>query len=144
MISNPKYGWLEFELGEFKADCSYIEDTPLDLLDTFISYYEDNNNCKAAHCDEEGEEFDLFIEGDYVCIKSTRAKYPDILKMGMDVATLAKELIDDINRDIRGYAKEFSLDFYRPDFEDIINKRILLFERKIEYLEELIELKRLS
>ena len=52
MISNPRFGWCNFELGDFKGSPSYLTDVPVDLLDAFIDYH--TKGYGVAVFDEEG------------------------------------------------------------------------------------------
>ena len=59
MITNPEYGWCNFELGNFKGTPSYLTDVPVDLLEAFIEYH--TKGMGAAWFDDEGAEFTLVI-----------------------------------------------------------------------------------
>ena len=39
MISDPKYGWCNFKLGDFKGTPSYLTDVPIDVLDAFSHHF---------------------------------------------------------------------------------------------------------
>ena len=66
MISNPKYGWCDFVLGDFHGHPSYLTDVPVDLLEAFISYFE--NGTGTAFFDEEGSEFTLILKHHMILI----------------------------------------------------------------------------
>ena len=36
MLSNPKAGWCELKIGNFKGTPSYLTDVPIDMLTAFI------------------------------------------------------------------------------------------------------------
>ena len=57
MISNPRFGWCNFELGDFKGYPSYLTDVPVDLLDAFIDYH--TKGYGVAVFDEEGSYFKI-------------------------------------------------------------------------------------
>ena len=59
MISNPKYGWCNFDLKVFHGTPSYLTDVPVDLLNAFIQYH--TTGTGIAWFDEEGTEFTLVI-----------------------------------------------------------------------------------
>lgn len=59
MITNPRYGWCNFELGDFKGTPSYLTDVPVDLLIAFIDLH--TKGCGVAWFDEEGTEFTLVL-----------------------------------------------------------------------------------
>ena len=59
MITNPKYGWCDFELGNFKGSPSYLTDVPIELLDAFLDYH--IKGYGVAIFDEEGSWFTLVM-----------------------------------------------------------------------------------
>lgn len=52
MISNPKHGWCNFDLGTFHGTPSYTANVPMNLLDAFIQYH--TTGTGIAWLDEEG------------------------------------------------------------------------------------------
>lgn len=104
MLSNPKAGWCELEIGNFKGSPSYLTDVPVDLLTAFIDYYK--KGIGVAFFDEEGSEFNLLLSNYSAYIiyvdcenKSILYEFPDI-----DIDNLAKELIVDIKSNIDSWA----------------------------------------
>lgn len=104
MLSNPKAGWCEIKIGNFKGVPSYLTDVPVDLLTAFINYYK--NGIGAAFFDEEGSEFNLLLSGYSAYIvyvdsenNSTLYDFPNI-----NIDNLAKELIADIKSNIDSWA----------------------------------------
>lgn len=59
MISNPKHGWCDFNLGTFYGTPSYLTNVPVDLLEAFRDYVYKGQG--IAWFDEEGTEFTLVI-----------------------------------------------------------------------------------
>lgn len=105
MLSNPRYGWCNFKLGDFKGRPSYLTDVPVDILDAFISYH--TNRCGIAYFDEEGSSFILIFSPYSVFIIEEKDKpilhcYDDI-----DINNLENELINDIESNIDKWATEF-------------------------------------
>lgn len=132
MISNPKHGWCNFKLGSFHGTPSYLTDVPADLLDVFIDYY--TKGCGAAVFDEEGSYFTLLITAYNLGIFIIEEKDGSILYdfSMIDIDLLAKELIEDIEKDLIGWS-EFITD---NDPEEIIVHRATI-RRKIIKLKEL-------
>lgn len=131
MISNPKHGWCDFELGSFRGTASYLTDVPIDLLDAFIDYY--TKGYGVVVFDEEGSEFILVLtrynngifvieERDFVAINDFSSKNPD---------DLAKELISDLENDLKRWAVEFTFDDIEEHKHEI--------SQKIAKLQQLIE-----
>ena len=118
MISNPKHGWCDFELRKFKGSPSYLTDVPVDLLDAFIGYY--TNGMGMAWFDEEGTEFTLVINpySLYIIEEKEKSILHDFSEMIIE--KLARELIDDIEKDLTGWSVEFVI---TDDQEDISQHR---------------------
>ena len=131
MITNPKYGWCNFELGNFKGAPSCLTDVPVDLLEAFIEYH--TKGMGAAWLDEEGEEFILVITPYSLFIIEEKDKpvLHDFSELQID--KLEKELIDDIEKDLDGWS-EFIIS---EDREEILAHRDEII-RKIDVLKEMI------
>lgn len=139
MLSNPKVGWCELEISNFKGTPSYLTNVPVDLLTAFIDYYK--KGIGAVFFDEEGSEFNLLLSNYSAYIiyvdfenKSTLYEFPDI-----DIDNLAKELITDIKSNIDSwasfYASSNSCMFWSnkltlvslvSDLEELVNSRKLI------------------
>lgn len=126
MISNPKYGWCDFELGDFHGHPSYLTDVPVDLLETFISYFE--NGTGTASFDEEGSEFTLILKHHTILIMEEKETLICHKYSNLDTIDLAKELIFDILRDRYKWCIEFDLHIET-------NKDI---ENKLQYIDSLV------
>lgn len=132
MISNPKYGWCNFQLGNFKGTPSYLTDVPVDLLDAFISYYE--SGCGVAVFDQEGSYFTLVMTqynwGVYIIEELNEAILYDFSNdRDISVDSLAKELINDIESDLTGWSVEFVTD---DDQEEITQHRNEIRQRIVK------------
>ena len=105
MISNPEYGWCDFKLGTFEGSPSYLTDVPVDLLDAFIGYYTEGQG--MAWFDEEGTEFTLVFTpySLFIIEEKKESVLHDFSEM--NVEKLAKELINDIEKDLTGWSVEF-------------------------------------
>ena len=106
MLSNPKTGWCEFEIGNFKGTPSYLTNVPVDLLTAFIDYYK--KGIGAVFFDEEGSEFNLLLSNYSVYIvycenKTTLYEFPDV-----DIDNLANELITDIKSNVDSWANFYA------------------------------------
>ena len=127
MISNPKYGWCDFELGDFKGTPSYLTDVPMDLLDAFIDYY--TRGYGAAFFDEEGSEFTLLLMWYSIYIIEEKDDVKLHVFYDLNVSDLAKEVIADIETNLDGWCNSFML---HPHLKKEI-------EKKIEELKSLIK-----
>ena len=134
MISNPKHGWCDFKLRTFEGTPSYLTDVPIDLLDAFVNYY--TKGTGIAWFNEEGTEFTLIINPYSLFIIEERKESVLHDFSEMKIEKLAKELIDDIERDLTGWSIEFVTSDNTKEIAqhktDIINKLNQLKE-KIKY-----------
>jgi hypothetical protein len=101
MISDPRNGWCDFQVGDFHGTPSYLTDVPVNLLDLFLDYRK--KQTAIAWFDEEGTDFALILDPyDVFIIKndnsSTLYRFDDIR-----ILDLEAELIQDIERDITGW-----------------------------------------
>jgi len=103
MISNPKHGWCNFKLGDFKGIPGYLTDVSMDILNAFIDYYE--RGYGVAVFDEEGSTFTLILArytwGIFIIEEKDKSILHDF--SDMNVNDLAKELIQDIESDMYGW-----------------------------------------
>lgn len=127
MISNPRYGWCNFELGDFKGSPSYLTDVPVDLLDAFLDYHRKGSG--VAVFDEEGLYFTLLLTqynwGIYIIEEKD---YPVLHNLcDFSIEDLEEELINDIERDLNGWSNFITDD----DQEEIMQHRNEIRERLI-------------
>lgn len=114
MISNPKHGWCSFKLGEFEGTPSYLTDAPIDLLGAFIDLHTKGSG--VAWFDEEGTEFSLVLTPYSLFIIEERNENPVLHDFSdMKIKNLEKELIEDIESDLNGWANFITDD----DLEEI-------------------------
>lgn len=100
MISNPKHGWCNFELGDFKGTPSYLTDVPVDLLNAFIDLHTKGSG--VAWFDEEGTEFTLVLTP-YSMFIIEEKEEPVLHDFSeMNIKDLEKELIEDIEKGLNG------------------------------------------
>lgn len=119
MISNPKNGWCNFQLGDFRGFPSYLTDVPVELLDVFIDF--NTRGYGVAVFDEEGSTFTLVLTkyngGIFVIEEKDKAILHDF--SDMNVEDLEKELLEDINRDLVGWTNFM----YDDDPEEVTQHR---------------------
>lgn len=134
MIKNPKYGWCSFELGDFQGSPSYLTDVAVDLLDAFIDYYAKGYG--VAIFDEEGSFFTLLLTrynwGIFLIEEKDYATLHDFSDMNVD--DLAKELVNDIERDLNGW-----YDFLLFSDENEIYRYKIELDKKLMELKKYIE-----
>ena len=117
MISSPKYGWCNFDLGDFHGRPSYLTDVPFDLLQAFIDLHTKGSGC--VWFDEEGTEFTLVLNpySIFVIEEKDEPILHDCFKI--KIGDIEKEFINDIESDLNGWA-EFITD---DDREEIMVHR---------------------
>lgn len=130
MISNPKYGWCDFDLKLFHGSPSYLTDVPVDLLNVFIQYHAIGTG--IAWFDEEGTEFTLVITpySLFIIEEKDEPVLHDFSEI--NIGNLEKEIIEDIEKDLTGWS-EFITD---DDREEVITHRDEI-RNKIALLKEL-------
>lgn len=135
MISNPEFGWCDFELRTFEGHPSYLTDVPVDLLDAFIDYHK--KGVGVAWFDEEGTEFTLVITPYSLFIIEEKEK-PILHDFSeMRIENLEEELIEDIAKDLDKWAIEFVTS---NNQERIIRHKDKIKE-KLEELKEVMDYK---
>lgn len=108
MISNPKFGWCEFELGDFKGTPSYLTDVPLDLLTAFIDLHSKGSG--IAWFDEEGAWFSLILTPYSIFIIEEK-KEPALIDISdMNIRRMEEELIFDIEKELTGWSEFLTTD----------------------------------
>ena len=139
MISNPKYGWCKFDVGDFHGGPSYLTDVPMDLLDAFVEFFCDKKFASCINFDEEGNEFYLVLTANGAYIIEEKDT-PKLIPLDYSVREIAEEIMDDISADLTGWAKEFSVDVglsrNKNKDKQIINERVASFKAKIKLLQD--------
>lgn len=131
MISNPKHGWCDFKLGDFKGTPSYLTDVPVDSLNMLIDYHTKGHG--MVWFDEEGTEFTLVLTPYSLFIIEEKDK-PVLHDFSeMKIEKLEKELIEDIEKDLVGWS-EFITD---DDREEVVQHRNEI-RQKIAMLKEFV------
>lgn len=112
MISNPRNGWCNFRLGNFKGSPSYLTDVPMELLYCFESYF--SIGAGACFFDEEGSEFTLLLTDGECFVIENRESPHDFVKIESSPAQLAVELLRDLgNPLLDGWIS------WVPEYEDM-------------------------
>ena len=134
MLSKPKYGWTDITLGDFAGRGSYLTDIPVDLLNAFINALRDFIPA-SVFFDEEGSEFTLVshFNGTYIIVE--REEKPELISVDIRFVELIKEVINDIESDIEGWADWMC---YYDLTEEELTQRENLLKSKIEELKNLI------
>jgi len=99
MFTTPQDGWTHIQLENFSERASYLTDIPNDCLDAFIHALQTNNPA-IMYFDAEGFDYHLISSfyRSYI-IKDKEDNKVDIHVIEKDILELAKELVDDIQRD---------------------------------------------
>lgn len=137
MISNPKRGWCDFKLGGFEGTPSYLTDVPIDLLNMLIDYRTKGHG--MVWFDEEGTEFTLVLTpySLFIIEEKDSSVLHDFSEMNID--NLEKELIDDIENDLDGWAN-----FTTDDMDDEISEHKAEIIRKLEILKTIKNMKEIG
>lgn len=131
MISDPKHGWCNFKLRTFEGTPSYLTDVPIDLLEAFIDLH--TKGTGIAWFDEEGTEFTLVLTPYSLFIIEEKDK-PVLHDFSeMKIENLEKELIEDIEKDLVGWAEFIT----GEDREEVVQHRIEI-RQKITMLKEFV------
>ena len=133
MLTKPKHGWVDVELGDFSDRASYLTDIPHDCLDAFTQALK-NNEPVVIYFDAEGWDYHLVSSyyDSYIILDKDSLQ---VFRIEKNYKDLAKELIEDIEKYIDDWADWMCYrDFNDSEFEQ--NKRSL--ESKLVDLKMLI------
>lgn len=134
MLSKPSCGWTRISLGDFEDQASYLTDVPLDTLDSFISYFRDYKRV-GIFCDAEGCDYIIvpdFCET-YIIHNADESK---LFVVDRNIYDIAREVIEDIERDIDGWAW---WDVYDEEDTEEPLKRKNAIEEKLAQLKLLLD-----
>lgn len=127
MISNPKNGWCDFDLGDFHGHPSYLTDVAMDLVTACYKFIAGDNHYITVGFDEEGSEFILIADyyDCYIIEQKENDKDNSILhRIDINIKDLIKEIVNDIESDVDEWA---AFAVFNNDPEEIkYNKEILL------------------
>lgn len=103
MLSTPKYGWSNIKIGDWTDRCSYLDDVPFLLLEML----EENGRTSrpvSGKFDAEGYEYIIvFDKYETHIITETDTGY-ELKTVEVRSEELAKDLIEDIRRDIDSWS----------------------------------------
>ena len=135
MISNPKHGWCDFKLGDFKGTPSYLTDVPVDSLNIFIDYH--RKGYGMTWFDEEGTEFTLVLTpySLFIIEEKDEPVLHDFSVINID--DLEKELVNDIENNLDEWAN-----FTTGDTDDEISVHKFEISRKLEFLKTVKKMKK--
>ena len=105
MLDTPKHGWSNISIGSWHDRCSYLDDMPVVLLNALRRFLTAKLPV-AAKFDAEGYEYILVFDFGVVHIISDDEdgdKY-QLSSQEVSIPALAKELVEDIRRDIDAWA----------------------------------------
>ena len=110
MLTKPVHGWTHLQFKNFSERASYLTDIPNDCLDAFIHALQTNNPA-IVYFDAEGFDYHLISSfyRSYI-IRDKEDNKVDIYVIEKDILELAKELIDDIQRDFNEWLNWESYD----------------------------------
>lgn len=118
MLEKPEHGWSCITIGSWSERCSYLDDVPFRLLEAMDA------TCRTwrPHCvkfDAEGWEYIIVFDMYETHIISDNCDEGFIYtSVECDLKKLSKEMIEDIRRDLDGWAN------WPPDpSEDEVNER---------------------
>lgn len=132
MISNPKNGWCDFDLGDFHGHPSYLTDIAMDLVTACYRYCIEDNDYITVGFDEEGSEFILIA--DYCNCYIIEQKENDILhRIDINIKDFIKEIVNDVESNIDEWA---AFAVFDDDPEKIRYNKIRLLN-KIKLIKEM-------
>jgi len=110
MFTTPIHGWTYLNFENFSERASYLTDVPNDCLDAFIHALQTNNPA-IVYFDAEGFDYHLISSfyRSYI-IRDKEDNKVDIHIIERDILELAKELINDIQRDFDAWLNWESYD----------------------------------
>lgn len=136
MLSNPKHGWCDFQIGDFKGSPSYLTMVPDETLQAFIDYHKTGTG--IAWYDEEGNEFTLVINPYALYIIEEKEKPVLHDFSDLKIKELEEELIKDIESNLDEWVSNFTLSDEQEEFNE--NKKKLC--EKLEELKQVIRYRR--
>jgi len=136
MLSNPKHGWVNINIGEFNEVASYLTDVANDCLDAFI-FARENGFPAVVYFDAEGYDYHIIVSyfESFIIIQKDETK---TYHFDLDFYDLAKELIDDIEKNIDDWA---DWQCYNQYDEDELKRNKRKLEQKIARLKQVLSIK---
>ena len=102
MLSNPRAGWCDFELGDLKVQASYMTDIPFDWLRACL------NGLKyvipaSFYLDEEGSECLITSDWDVTYIIRRHSGKTELIQPNVSLRQFAEMLLADIRKDFESW-----------------------------------------
>lgn len=127
MLDTPQHGWSNISIGSWHDRCSYLDDVPVVLLNTLRQFL----NTKlpvVVKFDAEGYEYIIAFDFGMVHIitESEDGDSYQLSSQEVNIPALAKELVEDIRRDIDAWANW--QDFAIRTEDDIVKRKSVLLD----------------
>lgn len=122
MLSKPEHGWSRITIGNWSDRCSYIDDVPFELLGALETSCRVNQPV-AVKFDAEGWWY-LIVFDDFWTYIIEEADETKLYRIKIDREELARELVEDIRRDINDWTMWFDYrgteDYYSERKKDLL------------------------
>lgn len=116
ILTNIKYGWCDFNLGDYYGRPSYISNLPMQILNAYEEYV------KYNHCiiefDEELTQFCLVLWENIVVIVDNRNDKVQSVYINKSPREVLNKLVNEIINDTRTWAEWIAID----DTEESISR----------------------
>lgn len=96
MLSEPKYGWTQVEIGDFSQPASYLTDVPMDFLEGFINYLKTGKETEIKIDGEGAGCFSIALSESCIRISDDSGEIKHTVNVCPE--QLAKELVSDIEQ----------------------------------------------
>lgn len=104
ILTNIKYGWCNFNLGDYYGRPSYIRDLPMNILDAYEEYQK-YNHC-IVEFDEELTQFCLVLWENTVTILNNKSDNKrNCISLDFNAKEVLNELVFEIVNDIHTWAE---------------------------------------
>lgn len=133
MLLKPSHGWTVVKIGnQIIGSASYLDDIPMDLLDTFLSYFHQENKYLPFSFlfDAEGYHFGILEFNDSLYTVSTDTNSEELMMKPINPVNLNLDWFSHSNEVLKVLAKEVISDIqnyisdwvYWPDSEEELSK----------------------
>ena len=103
MLSIPEYGWVNISIEDWEDRASYLTDPHLDLIDAFITLFNDKK-ITAVNFDAEGWEYKIVFDFYSVYIIDEKEDKPKLYRFDHSATMLAEELYKDISQNLYAWS----------------------------------------
>lgn len=138
MLDTPRYGWSNIHIGTWSDRCSYLDDVPVKLLETFLHCYRCSEP-QSVRFDAEGYEY-IIVFDTYQTHVITSDDEDKLTVLDATYRKLAPECITDIRRDLDAWVDFQVCDYEGPSKrqkrKDEICRLCDVIESRIAYEEE--------